>query len=567
MFNKDSLTEMPTYEALYETFSWEAFCRENLDWDPKEKLNIAHEAVDRHAHDPHKIALFCIRNSGICEKITFWELQKFTNRFANVLGALGVERGDRVARLLPRIPETYFCFLGTWKAGVVDVPLYTAFGPEAIAYRVKDSGAKLIVTDAENREKLRKIEDQLDGVDIMVVPEQKGRGLRKGDLSFWQEMDQASDHFEAVACREDETAVILYTSGTTGPPKGTLIPMSGIITILPFAKYNLNIQPNDMFWSFADPGWAFGLLTAGTSSLVLGNSLMVHEPGFTAENWYKTVAEYEVTNFASAPTAFRLIMAAGEDLPKKYDVSSLRCLCAGGEAVNPEINYWFKKHIGVDVFDIYGITEVGMLVANSVYMPVKPGSMGKPVFGFQIALLDEKGEPVTKGHVGTISCPRENPYFLAKGYLNKPEKWEGAFMNGRWFNTGDLARQDEDGYYFFEGRDDDVISSAAYRIGPAEVESVLIEHPAVVESAVVGKPDDLRGEVVKAFIVLKSTYSPSEDLKQAIQLFVKGKLAKHNYPRELEFVDDLPKTPSGKIMRRLLRKAEYEKAGKKISNI
>jgi acetyl-CoA synthetase len=329
----------------------------------------------------------------------------------------------------------------------------------------------------------------------------------------------------------------------------------------------MDIRPHDMFWAFADPGWAFGLLTAGSSSLALGNSLIVHEPGFTAENWYKTVSEFEVTNFTSAPTAFRLIMAAGEDLVKKYDVSSLRCLCAGGEAVNPEITLWFRKHIGVDVFDVYGITEVGMLIANNVYMPVKPGSMGKPVFGFQIALVDEKGAPVPQGEVGIISCPRENAYYLSNGYLNKPEKWEAAFISGRWFNTGDLGRQDEDGYFYFEGRDDDVISSAAYRIGPAEVESVLIEHPAVVESAVVGKPDDLRGEVVKAYIVLKDTYPSSEELKEDIKTFVKGKLAKHNYPKELEFMSDLPKTPSGKIMRRVLREKEYEKAGKTFSKL
>lgn len=558
---------MPTYKELYDAFSWEAFCREHLDWNPKERLNIAHEAVDRHSQDPLKIALFCIRKGGHCEKITYRELQKLANRFANVLRDLGIERGDRVARLLPRIPETYFSFLGTWKAGAVDVPLYTAFGPEAIAYRVKDSGTKLIVTDAENRKKLVQVEDRLEGVKIMVVPEDKGLGLRQGDLSFWQEIGQAPDRFETVECREDDTAVVLYTSGTTGPPKGTLIPMSSIITILPYAKYNLDIQVHDMYWGFADPGWAYGLLTAGTSSLVLGNSLLVYEPGFTAESWYETVSKYEVTVFTSAPTALRLIMAAGEDMPKRYNLSCLRRLSCGGEATNPEITVWFKKHLGVEVYDMYGITEVAMLIANNPYMPVKPGSMGKPVFGFQAALVDEKGEPVPKGQVGIISCPRENPYFLSKGYLNKPEKWEAAFLKGRWFNTGDLARQDEEGFYYFEGRTDDVISSSGYRIGPTEVESVLIEHPAVAESAVVGKPDDLRGEMVKAFIVLTSKYQPSDGLKQEIQLFVKNKLAKHNYPRELEFVDDLPKTPSGKIMRKVLREKEYERAGKTLTRV
>jgi acetyl-CoA synthetase len=558
---------MPGYDELYHSFSWEAFCRENLDWNPKERLNIAHEAVDRHTKDPHKIALFCIRKDGRCEKITYRELKKLTNRFANLLKGLGVERGDRVARLMPRIPETYISFLGTWKAGAIDVPLYTAFGPEAIAYRVKDSGAKVILTDAENRSKLKQIRDQIKDVKIVVVPEEKGLGLQGGDFSFWQEMDQVPDRFDTIACREDDTAVILYTSGTTGPPKGTLIPMSGIITILSFAKYNLDIQPNDMYWGFADPGWAYGLLTAGSASLVLGNSLIIYEPGFTAEGWYLTVSKYEVTVFTSAPTALRLIMAAGEDLPRKYDVSSLRRLSCAGEPANPEITLWYKRHMGVEVYDMYGITEVGMIIANNPYLPVKPGSMGKPVPGFQVVLVDENGDPVPRGATGVISCPKENPYFLAKGYLNQPEKWDRAFQKGRWFMTGDLARQDEEGFYYFEGRSDDVISSAAYRIGPTEVESVLLEHPAVAESAVIGKPDELRGEVVKGFVVLKRSFKPSMDLMKDIQLFAKNKLSKHNYPRELEFVDDLPKTPSGKIMRRLLRDREYEKAGKKVGRV
>jgi acetyl-CoA synthetase len=366
-----------------------------------------------------------------------------------------------------------------------------------------------------------------------------------------------------VECKADDTSVILYTSGTTGQPKGTLLQQIAGITTLPFAKYNLDIQPNDMFWGFADPGWGYGLFSAGTTSLILGNSLMVYEPGFTAEGWYETISKYEVNIFTCAPTGLRLIMAAGEDLPKKYDISSLRRVCCAGEAANPELTVWFKKYIGVEVNDMYGITEVAMAIGNCPYIPVKPGSMGKPVFGFQVALLDENGDAVRQGQVGIITIPRDNPNFCAKGYLNNPEKWESCFLKGRWFNTGDLARQDEEGFYYYEGRTDDLISSSGYRIGPTEIENVLIEHPAVAESAVVGKPDELRGELVKAFIVLKSNYQPSEALKDEIQLFVKNRLAKHNYPRELEFIEDLPKTPTGKIMRKILREKEKEQAGGK----
>ena len=556
---------MPTYEELYNSFSWEGFCAEYFDWNPGEKFNIAHEAVDRYADKPDKKALICIRESGGCEEITFGELKKLTAQFANLLRGLGIERGDRVARLLPRIPETYIDFLGTWKAGAVDVPLYTAFGPEAIAFRIKDSGAKLIVTDAENREKLVKIEEQLKGVKIVVVPDEEGRGVRKGDLSFWKEMNQVSDEFETVACDQKEDAIIVYTSGTTGSPKGTLMPMSSLISVLPFARYCLEILPQEMFWGFADPGWTYGLLTAGTTALVLGNPLMVYEPRFTPEGWYETVEKYKVTNFTGAPTVYRLIMGAGDELPKNYDLSSLKRLSAGGEALNPEVVVWFKKQFGIDLFDMYGITEVGMLISNSPLLPVKVGSMGKPVFGFDIALVDEKGDQVPQGEVGLIACPRENPYFLSRSYLNRPEKYDAAFIKGRWFNTGDMARQDEDGYYYYMGRNDDVISSSGYRIGPVEVENVLIEHPGVVECAVVGKPDELKGEVVKAFVVLKKDLQPTNSLQQEIQLFVKERLSKHNYPREVEFIDELPKTPSGKIRRKVLQEKEYERMGKRLT--
>jgi acetyl-CoA synthetase len=470
-----------------------------------------------------------------------------------------------VARLLPRIPETYIDFLGVWKAGAVDVPLYTAFGPEAIAFRIKDSGAKLIVTDAENREKLATIEEQLEGVTILVVPDKEGRGVREGDLSFWEEMNRASDEFETVACDQKDDAIIVYTSGTTGSPKGTLMPMSSLISVLPFARYCLEILPQETFWGFADPGWTYGLLTAGTTSLVLGNSLMVYESRFTPEGWYETIEKYGVSIFTGAPTVYRLIMGAGEELPKNYDLSSLKRLSAGGEALNPEVVVWFKKQFGIDLFDMYGITEVGMLISNSPLLPVKAGSMGKPVFGFEIALVDEKGDQVPQGEVGLITCPRENPYFLSRSYLNRPEKYEAAFINGRWFNTGDMARQDEDGYYYYMGRNDDVISSSGYRIGPVEVENVLIEHPGVVECAVVGKPDELKGEVVKAFVVLKKDLQPTSSLQEEIQLFVKDRLSKHNYPREVEFIDELPKTPSGKIRRKVLQEKEYEKMGKQLT--
>jgi acetyl-CoA synthetase len=547
-----SSTRYPTPEEIHEQFNWEGFSRQYLDWDPAERLNIAHEVVDRHAKDPKKVALFCISREGKEEKYTYRELKRLTSQFANVLKELGVKKGDAVARLLPRIPEVYITLFGTWKVGAIDVPLYTAFGPEAVEYRVKDSGAKLIVTDTENRDKVEGTKEGLKDVKVIVVSRDRSSGIRRGDLSFWSEMEKAKKDFATVETSAEDIAILQYTSGTTGLPKGTAIPHKGIITVLPYPKYMLNVKDDDMFWGYADPAWVYGSLTVGSTLLCLGYSLLVDEGRLEAKRWYEIMERWEVTNFSAAPTTYRTILAAGEDLPKRYQLKVKRFTC-GGEFLNPEAMLWFERNLGVPVSDQYGITEVGMILGNYPGMKLKPGSMGKPFPGFEIRIMDEEGHEAAP-HQTNLIVAKKNPYFLSTAYWNQPEKWKECFIEEQWFNTGDLAAKDEEGYFYFKGRADDLMSLSGYRVGPAEVESSLMEHISVAEAAVIGKPDPIRGEVIKAFIVLKSGIKPSDRLAQEIQESVKQRLSKHSFPREIEFLTELPKTASGKIMRRELRK-------------
>lgn len=541
-----------TYEQLYRDFSWEQCIRDHLDWAPTGSFNIAHEAIDRHAADPKKVAIFYIAPDGREEKYTFREMKHLTSKFANVLRALGVQKGDRVARMLPRTIENYITFLGSWKAGAVDVPVFTAYGHEALEYRVKHSEAKVLVIDAENRPKAEKISGGLPGVKIVVVSQDQDASLRPGDYSFWQEMSRASREFQTVKKKANDLVVVHYTSGTTGSPKGVVVDESGAMFMLPFAHYALDLRWDDMFWGFADPGWIYALLTVGMGVLWAGGSLLVYGGRLDTQTWYEIMERYEVTNFAAAPTWYRMIMAAGDELPKRYKIKARRFTSAG-EYLDPKVSQWFKEQFGVGISDQYGLTEVGMVLGNYPFLPEKSGSMGRPLPGFDVRLMDEDGHEVPQGATGIIMV-KKHDFFLGKGYWKEPEKWQGCFVGDGWFNTGDLAVMDNDGYFFYRGRNDDVISSGGYRIGPAEVESAVMKHPAVAEVAAVGKPDPLRVEIVKAFVVLREGYMPSEELVKEIQDLVRNSYSAHVYPREIEFVSELPKTESGKIMRRELRK-------------
>ncbi len=542
------------YKKVYREFSWEKCTNEYLDWPKHGYYNITYEAIDRHADDPKKVAIFYIAADGREEKYTFREMKHLTARHANMLRKLGVQRGDSVARMLPRSIENYITFMGNWKAGVIDIPVFTAYGPEALEYRAKNSKVKVLITDADNRHKVDKIPGGLPGIKIVVVPGPNGEGLQEGDFNYWEELSAASREFDTEKMKATDLLIVHYTSGTTGTPKGAMINQTGALYMIPYSMYSLNIQPNEMFWGFADPGWIYALFTVGTSVLIAGGSLIVYGGRMDAENWYKIMDKYEVTNFAAAPTLYRMIMAAGDELAEQYkDKVKAWRYTSGGEYLDPKVSLWFEDKFGAAISDQYGLTEVGMVLGNYPFMPAKAGSMGRPIPGFNAKVTDEEGNEVPQGETGIIMVEHHD-YFIASGYLNQEEKWKSCFVNGNWYNTADMAMVDEDGYFFYRGRNDDVISSSGYRIGPAEVEAAVMKHPSVAEVAAVGKPDPLRTEIVYAFVVLKAGYEPSPELAEEIQKQVKGSYAAHIYPREIEFVSELPKTESGKIMRRELRK-------------
>ena len=542
------------YGKVYKEFSWDNCMNEYLDWPRNGYFNITHEAIDRHADDPKKVAIFYISADGREEKYTFREMKNLTAQHANMLRKLGVQEGDSVARMLPRSIENYITFLGTWKAGVVDVPVFTAYGPEALEYRAKNSNVKVLVTDADNRPKVDKIAGGLPGVKIVVVSGPNGEGLQDGDYDYWKELLGCSREFDTAKMKGEDLLLVHYTSGTTGTPKGAMINQKGAMFMIPYSMYSLNLQQDDMFWGFADPGWIYALFTVGTSVLIAGGSLLIYGGRMDAESWYKIMDKYEVTNFAAAPTLYRMIMAAGDDLAYSYKgkVKAWRYTSAG-EYLDPKVSRWFQEKFGASISDQYGLTEIGIVLGNYPFMLDKPGSMGRPVPGYNVKIMDEEANEVPQGDTGIIMVEK-NDFFLGSGYLNEPQKWQNCFVNDKWYNTGDMATVDEDGYFFYRGRNDDVISSSGYRIGPAEVEAAVMKHPSVAEVAAVGKPDELRTEIVYAFVVLKSGFEPSPGLAEEIQKQVKGSYAAHIYPREVEFVTDLPKTESGKIMRRELRK-------------
>lgn len=542
------------YERVYREFSWDACMNEYLDWPRNGYFNITHEAIDRHAGDPKKVAIFYISADGREEKYTFREMKNLTSQYANMLRNLGVKKGDSVARMLPRSIENYVTFLGNWKAGAVDVPVFTAYGPEALEYRSKNSKVKVLITDAENRPKVEKIAGGLPGVKIVVVSGPNGEGLQAGDYDYWKELSGTSRQFDTAKMKADDLVLVHYTSGTTGAPKGAMIDQKGAMYMIPYSMYSLDIKKEDMFWGFADPGWIYALFTVGTSVLIAGGSLLIYGGRMDAENWYKVMDKYEVTSFAAAPTLYRMVMAAGDDLADSYKgkVKAWRYTSAG-EYLDPKVSLWFKEKFGAGISDQYGLTEIGIVLGNYPFMSEKPGSMGRPMPGYDVQVLDEEGNAAAQGETGIVMVEKNN-FFLASGYLNEPKKWQGCFVKDKWYNTGDMAVVDNDGYFFYMGRNDDVISSSGYRIGPAEVEGAVMKHPSVAEVAAVGKPDPLRTEIVMAFVVLKSGYEPSTELAEEIQKQVKSSYAAHIYPREVEFVSELPKTESGKIMRRELRK-------------
>ena len=544
----------PDYAAFRSAFRIEDLAAQ-LSGDLQTGLNVCYECCDRHAATG-KVALYWEGKNGSSASYTFADLQELSARFANFLRARGIGPGDCVAGLLPRTPELMVVALGTWRAGAIYQALFTAFGPKSIEYRLERSQARLIVTDLENRQKLHGVGSLPD---VMTVTGDAEDALPNGDYDFWKEIDQQATSFDPVMRTAADPFLLLFTSGTVGHAKGVAVPLQALLSFLAYMQFGIGLRDEDAYWNVADPGWAYGLYYAVVGPLLLGHATTFYEGAFTVESTYRMLTKYRITNLAAAPTVYRLLLAAGEERARPIR-GRLRVANSAGEPLNPEVIRWFEQHVGCSIHDQYGQTELGIVICNSDAFRYerRPGSMGLPMPGFRAVLLDDQFQELGAGQVGQLAIDRtRSPLYWFPGYWQQETT---SCYHGCYYLTGDTAELAEKEAFTFVGRDDDLITSAGYRIGPFDVESCLIEHPAVAESAVVGKPDPERTELVKAFVVLRPDHAPSPELAADLQQFVKQRLAAHAYPREVEFVDELPKTPSGKIQRFVLRQREIEKS-------
>jgi acetyl-CoA synthetase len=479
-----------------------------------------------------------------------------SNKWAGVLRGLGVRKGDRVFVFLDRIPELYGAVFGTLKAGCVIGPLFSAFGPDAVRDRLKASGAVVFLTSPELWRKVAEIRDKLPELKYVV---QVTHGERivpsEGILSYDELMDAASDAQNIEKTGLEDPAIMHFTSGTTGKPKGAVHVHQAVWGHYATGKYVLDLHPDDIYWCTADPGWVTGTSYGMFAPFSNGVTQVIYEGGYAASKWYEIIQRYKVNVWYSAPTAIRLLMRAGSEVPKRYNLSSLRYTMSVGEPLNPECVVWSNEALGLPFHDNWWQTETGsIMIANFPTIPIKPGSMGKPMLGINPGIIDENGNEVAPGVEGDLAVRPGWPSMF-RTYWQDEERYNSRFRNG-WYLSGDRARKDEDGYYWFIGRADDVINTAGHLVGPFEVESALIEHPAVAEAGVIGKPDPVAMEIVKAFVALKDGFEPSDQLRRELIGFARDKLGPGIAPREIDFIATLPKTRSGKIMRRLLKARE-----------
>ncbi|SDA56054.1 acetyl-CoA synthetase [Pseudomonas sp. NFACC15-1] len=519
-----------------------------------EALNACVECCDRHAL-PGRIALFWEGRDGSAATWTYRDLQDNAARFANFLRAQGVGKGDRVAGLLPRTAELLIVVLATWRIGAVYQPLFTAFGPKAIEHRLGSSGARIVVTDAVNRPKLNEV---AGCPTIVTVGGEKGQGIVRGDYSFWAEVANQSSQCEPLMLTGEDPFLLMFTSGTTGPAKALSVPLKAIVAFQSYTRDAVDLRPEDAFWNVADPGWAYGIYFGVTGPLAMGHPITFYDGPFTLESTCRVINKYGITNLTGSPTAYRLLIAGGEQFARSIK-GKLRIVSSAGEPLNPEVIRWFADNLNVVIHDHYGQTELGMVLCNhhGLEHPVHLGAAGFASPGHRIVVLDEEQRELGVGQPGILAVDRsQSPMCWFAGYEGAPTK---SFV-GDYYLSGDTVELNPDGSISFVGRSDDVITTSGYRVGPFDVESALIEHPAVVEAAVIGKPDPERTELVKAFVVLSTQYRASPELAEELRLHVRKRLAAHAYPREIEFVSDLPKTPSGKLQRFILRNQEIAKA-------
>ncbi|MDO6459161.1 AMP-binding protein [Granulosicoccaceae sp. 1_MG-2023] len=533
-----------SFDALYAAFSWEV----------PEYFNMAAEVCDRHAHLSDSVALYQENEAGDKASFSFAEVYRMANQLAHVLQDLGVQRGDRVAIVLSQRIETALTHVAAHKLGAVSLPLSVLFGPDALLYRLQDSGARVLVTTAEIAAKVELLRAQLPQLEQVLVCD-NAAAAPDGAVDFWNALKQAPTDFNTVQTRAEDAALLIYTSGTTGPPKGALIAHRGLLGNLPGFELSLNFfpQPDDVFYTPADWAWTGGLLDGLLPSWYYAKPIVGFECGkFDPVRVLQLLQDYKVTTGFFPPTALKMLRAVA-DIPQRFDLH-LRAMMSAGETVGEELYHWARETFGIEINEMCGQTEHNYMIGNcSAIMPVRPGSMGKAYPGHRVEVMDEDGQLLAPGKHGEFVAHRDDAvHFL--GYWQRPEA-TAAKYSGDWFRTGDVGYRDEDGYLWFTGRADDVISSAGYRIGPGEIEDCLLRHPAVLQAAVIGVPDPegLRGDIVQACLVLRPGITPSDKLRGDIQALVKRNLAAYEYPRSIVFVDELPMTTTGKIRRNVLR--------------
>lgn len=562
--HREQSSNMPNYSQAAAGFRWEDIERQ-FSWYDSGQINMAYEAVDRHVQQGRGGASALLYSDASREEeYTFSDLKEYSNRFGNVLRKYGIVKGDRVFIFMPRQPELYFSLLGILKVGAVAGPLFEAFMETAVKDRLEDSGAVALVTTPEllSRVKLEEL-PELRLIILVGGPSDPERGI----IGYEDEMASASEELDLEWLGLDDGLIMHYTSGSTGKPKGVYHVQRAMIQHYYTGKVVLDLQPEDIYWCTADPGWVTGTSYGIFAPWLNGVTNVVRGGRFSPQDWYKTIDRYEVTVWYSAPTAFRMLMGAGESSLDGFHLQSLRHVMSVGEPLNPEVVRWGEKVYGQRIHDTWWMTETGaQLICNYPSMDIKPGSMGLPLPGIEAAILDDRGNRVPPYTMGNLAIRTPWPSMMNKIW-NNPAKYEEYFRIPGWYISGDSAYMDDDGYFWFQGRIDDVINTSGERIGPFEVESKLVEHPAVAEAGVIGKPDLVRGEVIKAFISLRDGYHPTAALKEEIAAFVKAGLSAHAAPREIEFKTKLPKTRSGKIMRRVLKAWELHLPAGDLSTI
>jgi len=535
------------YDELYRSFRWEVPGR----------YNIAHACCGQWAGDRARVALQWEDESGASAAYSFHDIQLAANRLSNALRGLGVRRGDRVAIILPQRPETAVAYMAIFQMGAIALPLSHLFGPDALEYRMNHAGASVALVEPTTIASLWAIKDRLTTLKHVIGV---GGARESGVFSYEELLEKANSDFAAIDTAAEDPALIIYTSGTTGPPKGALEAHRLLIGNLSGFVHSHDFfpQPGDVFWSPADWAWAGGLFDALLPTWSFGLPILGYRGKFDAEKAYYLIEKYGIRNSFLFPTALKLMMKAVPRPREKYSLN-IRSIMSAGESVGVTVLEWAREQLGVTINEMFGQTEINYVVGNcQAAWPVKPGSIGRPYPGHRVAVIDDKGVELRKGELGEIAVHRAgDPVFFLE-YWKNPQATKDKFI-GEWGCTGDQGKMDEDGYLWYQGRSDDVIKSAGYRIGPAEIESCLVRHPAVANAAVIGKPDATRGAIVKAFVVLQPGQIPSPNLVEAIQAHVRGRLAPYEYPREIEFIDALPMTTTGKVQRKELRRREEAK--------